>query len=214
MFNEKWVGEIIRGYPTGAGHTALDIGANQGMYSTQLAQIFDEVHAIEAHPTTAKMTKEGFDKRKISNIKLHNLAITDKDGTVKLYTTGGGGSGVNSGGNSVSPIVAEAKTWGHNPQQYIEVPGRTLDTFIKENNIQNLRFIKMDIEGGENFAWYGALDTLENTKLDIILEVHQTVDLHRLYRFFKDFRFKIFESNGQAAKEFKHDTHYLLTNRV
>src|SRR5258705_8667895 len=40
-----------------SGGTAVDVGANQGVYAFALSQIASEVHAFEAHPDFAKFAR-------------------------------------------------------------------------------------------------------------------------------------------------------------
>jgi len=210
MFDEKFVDYIIQNYPEKKSMVALDIGANIGKYTMKLAQKFRKVYAIEVCKETCAILENTFKDHK--NIEVCNLGICDiDDDQVKMYYQGNDPTG--RGGNTLSYYVAEQKKWGHDPNKFNIVKGITIDTFLKANRIKKLRFIKMDIEGGENFAWDGASETLKNNQLDIILEVHNCVNYGRLWNLFVNAGYLICQTDGSPAKQLDPDTHYFITNR-
>ena len=214
-FNEKFVDHIVGNYKAPKDAIALDIGANRGMYTVKMAKKFDKVYAIEACPATCDTLRGRMKNESVPNVEVCNYAICDLNQDVHLFTQGGQ-DGKDRGGNTTSLRVANEKKWGHNPEKSIIVPGITLDSFIEEKKIdlKKLRFIKMDIEGGEDFAWLGAHDTLTNGYLDIVLEVHNCVDYARLHKYFKDHGYKTLDANAKEVNGFTADTHYLVTNRA
>ena len=209
-FDEKFVNYIISNYPDKKNMVALDIGANMGKYTGIMARKFRKVYAIEVCKETCEILRETFKDHK--NIEVCNLGICDiDDDQVKMYYQGNDPTG--RGGNTLSYFVAEQKKWGHDPNRFNIVKGITIDSFVKANRIKALRLIKMDVEGGENFAWVGAAETLKNHQLDIILEVHNCVNYPKLWNLFVNAGYLISETSGKPAKEFKPDTHYFITNR-
>jgi len=211
-FDEKFVDHVIEHYPVQTKMSAFDIGANVGKYSTKLAKKFDKVYAFEVCAETCTTLKETLKKAKTRNVEIINAGICDVDSDeVKMYSQSPDPK--NRGGNTLSFFVAKAKKWGHDEKRFVPVKGITIDTFVKENKIDNLRFIKMDIEGGENFAWRGAEETLKNFELDIILEVHNCVHYDELFTFFNERKYKIFKPDSTLASRLEADTHYLITNR-
>ena len=212
-FDERFVSHIITNYKAPEDAVAFDIGANLGKYTKALAGKFKKVYAFEACPATCESLKAELYNAKITNVEIVNKAIVDKNMDVHLFTQGGG-DGKNRGGNTTSLRVAGQRKWGHKPEKSIIVPGVTLDDYMKENKIENLRFIKMDIEGGEDFAWFGAEETLKNNYLDIVLEVHNEVDYARLHKYMTDQGYKFFDNKQQQVAGLKADTHYLVTNRA
>lgn len=199
MTNENYVRETIT-QANGDG-IALDIGANFGCYTNLLAERFAFVYAFEPLPSNLEQLR--------SNIKHPNIEVVDKaigiiDGETKLFTCS------NPGGNSISERVAERETWGHNKKTFVTVDCVTLDTFCRDKNIQ---FIKCDIEGAEDFIFNHGTKTLWNNDIDIILEVHQTVDCQKLYEFFEGVGYGAKDEHGQPTKTFKNDHHYHLNKR-
>lgn len=212
-FNEQFVRSFIENYPKCPDDVAFDIGANVGFYTLRIAPKFQKTYAFEVYGPTADLLSENVKNNNLTEkVVVVNKAVADRDGNdFKLYYVHTNPQG--HGGNTLSEHVAGTELWGHNPSIFTTVPGISLDTFVKENKIDNLRFIKMDIEGGENFAWLGAVETLKNNKLDIVLEVHNCVDYDGLFSFFKDLDYKIINSYGRPANNFEPDSHYHITNR-
>ena len=209
-FDEQFVNHIIDSYPQSLDLVAFDIGANKGKYTIPLAKKFQKVYAFEVCAETCDTLKKVLKDHGISNAEVVNMGVSDQDGEFPMFAQAP--DPTDKGGNTLSKKVADRKTWGHRPERFRMVTCVTLDTFCKDRNINNLRFIKMDIEGGEDFAWKGAIETLDNNYLDIILEVHNCVDYQALHKFFMERKYNVYDTKAQAAM-FNVDSHYLVTNR-
>jgi len=183
---------------------ALDIGANHGAYTTLIADRFEHVYAFEPHPDNIIILKKNATSK---NITIIQKALSDKTCKGKLFT-----SKSNPGGHSISPAVADKKTWGHDSGRFIDVDFITLDDFVKETNITNLEFLKVDIEGAEVFVFNGAINTLKNMQLDIMIETHLSYDVMKLYKFFADLGYKWYDHEMNEIKTIKNNNHYLISN--
>lgn len=89
----------------------------------------------------------------------------------------------------------------------------SIDDFVVQYGITDLQFIKMDIEGAEDFVFEGATGTLDTYAPDILLEVHQTVNCAALFRFFDTRGYRWFDETSTRTFDVNHDRHYLLTKR-
>ena len=188
---------------------ALDIGAHHGKYTTDLAQIFKHVYAFEPHPENLIQLRKRIKTKAHPNITVIEKAIAIESGKGKLYTARS-----NKGGHSIARIVAEKEKWGHKVSEFLDVEFISLDDFIEQNSVamEKLEFIKMDIEGAEAFVFQGATKTLQDFKLDIMLETHQTYEMHPLYEFFTDAGYTWYNSKMDEIATIKHDNHYLISN--
>ncbi len=182
---------------------ALDIGANHGYYTKYLIHKFTRVFAFEPHPDNLIE----LNKLKAPNLTIVPQAISDKTGKIKLYK-----NSQNVGGHTVNVKVAEEQIWGHSTSDFMQVDAVTLDDFCKSHAIKEIKAIKMDIEGAEDFAWNGAFNTLKNNKMDILLETHSSVDCDKLLMFFNGLGYKVYEGDVPVTK-MRNDTHYLVTNK-
>ena len=135
------------------GSVVIDVGANVGTLSLPLAVRvgkYGKVYSIEASPITFQYLKGNIELNKhIKNIYPLNYAIGEKKGFVDFS---------NISSDDMNRVVQEGK-------QTQRVPMTTLDFIIKENNINKIRLLKIDIEGYELFALQGAQNTLEITDI-------------------------------------------------
>jgi FkbM family methyltransferase len=183
MFNESVYMENL---PKTDG-IALDIGANIGVYTKLLAEKFKKVYAFEPHWGNANVLRNN--TQNFPNVEVVEKAVSDRNGTIKIY-----GCGHHTGWSINENLLKDswARDWGYTETGSFEVETITLDSFCKNKKID---FIKCDIEGGENFIWRYAEETLTNNKnLQIVLETHLSVDLPRLYNLFRVYGFTIYDN--------------------
>ena len=79
------------------------------------------------------------------NITICNYALSDKQSELDFYINRVGTSSANMGGHGKTKIT---------------VPAIDLDTFVIENNLPRVDFIKADIEGAERYMLMGARNVL------------------------------------------------------
>jgi FkbM family methyltransferase len=166
---------------------AFDIGANIGDYSLILAQKFSTVYAFEPHPVNVKIITDRQKPPELaSKIILEEMAISNFTGKCKLYTQ----PDTLLTGHSISEKTIVHPNWQLDKKRFLEVPCMTIDDFCKEKGIIPT-FIKMDIEGGEDTAWEGAIKTLKENDITIGLEIHLGVNVEKLTKLFNDLGYKI-----------------------
>ncbi len=126
----------------------LDIGAHIGTYSWLLGKKARHTHAFECSPRTfcylaANIALHGLEER----ITPYRYALGNKNGTLDyiIRSEDGGGNG--------------CKVLCENDQvlRRIPIPVRTLDSF----ELNNIGFIKIDVEGFEKEVLEGAVETLK-----------------------------------------------------
>ena len=192
---------------------ALDIGANHGLYTLPMSDKFSKVYAFEPHSENQKILQANLDRYNKTNIEIVPKCISDRSGTVLLNT-----NPHNPGGHTINNRVATHQEWGFENSKQIEVPCITLDEFCKDLDVG---FLKVDIEGAEDFVFEGAREFLKRPNINIMIEVHNEVNRPRLYNFFKEFGFTIatlgliIQDGGMhqalvQCAEFSADHHYLL----
>lgn len=201
---EAFIGKFISRLKDDSSGTAFDIGANHGHYTDKLAAKFGTVYAFEPHPNNIKKLHENI---KCPNVKVISKAISNKTGHGNLFT-----ARTNPGGHTISQSVADEKRWGHDPKVFIDVEFVTIDDFVSDNNITDLAFLKVDVEGAEAFIFEGAINTLKNNKLDIMLETHSSYDRPELQKFFTDLGYTFYCLNLNVVKNIARNDHYLVSN--
>jgi hypothetical protein len=132
----------------------LDIGAHSGTYSVSMANYSKEVHSFEPQKMTyyslcGSVALSGLDRITCHQVGLGSIDQVGKQ-TLNIVSNDGGGSSLHS-------------TNGILRQETIEV--RTLDSF----NIDNIGFIKMDVEENELFVLQGGLETIRRSNYPTLL---------------------------------------------
>jgi FkbM family methyltransferase len=131
--------------------TTLDVGANIGYYTFKLSEMTGEqgmVHAFEPDPTNCGILRRNVALNSLSNVKIHNMALADFDGTSLLYR-----SQLNAGDYSLSPRSDSHKA-------AVQVACRRLDS-ISEQIARAPSFLKMDVQGFESAVLHGATKCLD-----------------------------------------------------
>lgn len=142
-------------YPIESG-AIIDIGANLGVVSCILAKRFPErtVHAFEPVPSTFQALSTNIELNSCPNISALQYAIAAHDGNTHFTETQDGRPT-----NSISEASGDDVT---------SVPCKTLDSFVKDSAIQDIAFLKIDVEGYETLVFRGARRVLEQRRAAII----------------------------------------------
>ncbi len=144
------------------GMIVIDIGAHIGYFTRLYSSLVGAkgmVYAFEADPENFSLLEKN--TRRLTNVKIFPLAITDSVGTVDFYHYPD-----KAGCHSTLPNV---------PLDYkkekITVACSNLDSVLTNLNIDRVDLIKMDIEGGEGAALRGMEKTLAgSTPLRLVVE--------------------------------------------
>jgi len=139
-------------------YSYLDIGAWIGstvLYGSQMAK---KCYAFEPDPIAFKILENNIlANPNITNIKSYSKAIADHTGKIQI------GSNTNMG-DSMSSILFNKNA--------LCVDCVSLNTFFKDEDIQDCNFIKMDIEGGEFSVLPASKDFLQQIKPTLYLSLH------------------------------------------
>lgn len=147
----------------------LDVGANIGYYVLLENKFIGEngkIIAIEPSPKNFEYLQKNIKMQKTKNIKAFNFAAGDKDGKIKFLIY------ENASNSGMVIPDGEEKKW---PGEVIEVPVKKIDSFLKENGIPKLDFLRMDVEGYEYHIFEGMKETLKKSKPLIYIEVHKSI---------------------------------------
>lgn len=146
---------------------ALDIGAHIGLWTKDLSAHFELVHAFEPVEEFRQCFIRNVAAR---NVVLHPCALGSTSGTVRLK--------VEAENSGMTHVDAQTDSG---------VPMRTLDSF----GLDNVDYIKLDVEGFELFVLEGARETLLRCRpvLTVEQKAHGTryfnVDRHASVDFLK-----------------------------
>jgi FkbM family methyltransferase len=139
-----FITEVVR-----SNDVCLDIGANFGWYTTLLQRLCapgGSVHAFEPVPNIfARLERNVALAGNPPNIHINNVALGDAPGSVTMHQF----AGLTIGHSSLS-------TMGRSDYTTVEVPMMTLDSYLEEHHLEQVNFVKMDIEGAELMMFKGA----------------------------------------------------------
>jgi FkbM family methyltransferase len=161
----------------------LDIGAHSGTYSICLADSCRHVYSFEPQKMTYYSLCGSVALSNINNITCINIGLGSPEqiGTQTLNIVSNDGGGSSLFVNNTTVLTTET----------IQI--NTLDSF----NLENIGFIKMDVEDNELFVLKGALITLKQSNYPIILFESNNSNTE-LFSFLKNINYKIQQINGYS----------------
>ncbi len=140
------------------GSIVVDVGAHIGYYTLLFSKIVGEkgkVFSFEAEPTNFKILKRNIEYNDCKNVICVNKAVSNKSDKIKLYT-----SNNSSAGN---------RFFETNNSKSIIIESITLDNYFK-TFLDDIDFIKLDIQGAEPLAIEGMKSIIKNNKKLIIMQ--------------------------------------------
>jgi FkbM family methyltransferase len=158
----------------------LDVGANDGEYSRRITQIDSDarVFAFEPHPVTYERLSTSAKRHGFEAI---NAGCGETEGTSVLYDySGNSGSQHASLYRTVIEGIHGSRATGH------EIRLTTVDSFLKERGIAEVRLLKIDTEGNEASVLRGARESISSNRIELVQ--FEFNEMHVASRtFFKDF---------------------------
>jgi FkbM family methyltransferase len=158
------------------GDIVVDVGAHIGKYTIIASKMVGsegKIIAIEAHPDNYRILKQNIELNKLKNVIALNYAVHSKETMVKLYE-----SGQEKGFTIYNTIMTDRTT--PNNQKYIEIKAKTLDSLLLKHGINQVNWIKIDVEGAELEVLRGATDLLSSGKdTSLLIEIHNLGADHR-----------------------------------
>lgn len=143
----------------------IDIGANVGAYTLMLAPIFQTTYAFEPVTHTYNIMCGNVAINELSdNTVLINAALSDSERDMVMHYHDILGSLTHFSDTETDILTENVKKYGYLDFQSI-VHVTTLDSY----DIQNVGFIKMDVEGNELKVLKGAQKTLEQSDYPVLL---------------------------------------------
>ncbi|SDC70094.1 methyltransferase, FkbM family [Niabella drilacis] len=139
----------------------FDVGANIGEWSLYAAKMGYSASIYAFEPSKATYDTLVQNTRAYPNIKCVNLGLGDKIGQYTLYSS-----------RQESPIASLYKI--DNPvEEYSEkytqtINISTVENFCQNNNVEEIAFLKIDVEGHEYKALLGAGELIQNGKIRCI----------------------------------------------
>ena len=138
---------------------SLDIGANKGVYAWLLRDCSCAVHAFEPNPKMFRFLQRLADDR----ITVSQLALSNRSGTAELRVPRHRRGGFSNQGASLSDVKVAENFRG------VPIEARRVDDLA----IENVGFIKIDVEGFEQAVLEGARETIARDRPSLLIEMEE-----------------------------------------
>jgi FkbM family methyltransferase len=142
--------------------TVFDVGANIGTTTILFNKLKNcRVYAFEPSLSAHRLLKENIERNGIAHATLEQCALSDKEGTLSFDEN----------------LVSESASVVHMPETLsgfatITVQATTIDQYVTRNSIKDIAFIKIDVEGYEQFVLLGGRQTIDYEKPLVFTEVN------------------------------------------
>src|SRR5829696_7497940 len=198
--------DIIEHFTPKQGDIVVDIGAHMGRYtiiSSKRVGANGKVVAIEAHPSNFEMLKSNIKLNQLTNVIPLNYAAYSKETKIKLYLPDEE-SGYTMHHSIMSNYVF-TKYKDKTEDKFVEVSANTLDYLLQLNEITDVNWVKIDVEGAEFEVLKGASNVLSKSKdIALLIEVHG-LDNHRpILEFVSSYNFKIEFEKSNKTGDWRH----------
>jgi FkbM family methyltransferase len=138
-------------YVPKVGDVIVDVGAGEGTETATFSRVAGpngRVIAIEAHPRTFARLQQLVQLNSLNNVSCMQLAISDKRGALHMTDVAD---------HATNRLLAAGAQGG------VDVPTLSLDDLVREQKIDRIDFLKMNIEGAERTAFAAMTHTLAIT---------------------------------------------------
>jgi FkbM family methyltransferase len=144
--------------------TIIDCGANIGMYSLYFSKWAPQstIHAFEPLKKNQDLFLRNCELNNFKNIKLNCFGLSNEEKEVDIYIVD-------------ESNLGKTSTFSQNKGEKRErIKLTTLDKYCAENNIEEIDFIKVDIEGSELDFIKGAENMISKSKnLKMLVEINE-----------------------------------------
>lgn len=159
----------------------FDVGANQGYYSLMANKTFKniQIHSFEIISNTFDKLKEN--TKEYKNIHINDFGLSDKSEKIEVFYY--------PDADTLSTIYE----YPHGLNK-LKTIGKTIkgDEYIEQNSINNVNFLKIDVEGAENLVLNGFINSFQQRKIDVVQFEYGKINIltHYLlldfYKFFSE----------------------------
>ena len=194
--------EVIKAYKLNIkqNDTILDIGANIGAHTLPLANLVgNNGRIIAIEPTIYAYNKL------LDNIQL-NPNLSKQITSVHSYLAESNEDSIEGQISSRWPIVNEKLTnqtdHGGIPESTMGAAVTTVDQLVKDHNIKNLNWVKLDVDGNELKILKGAKKTMDTFSPGIFMEIAPSCHKGNNYQQFYEL-INLLESTGYTMTRLK-----------
>lgn len=149
------------------GMVCIDIGSNIGYYVLLESRVVGDsgkVIAIEPSPKNFNYLRINLVQQKAFNVEPKNFAIGDSNGEIEFLI---------SDRSNYCRVATHGQMEFDTIEKIIKIQAKRLDSFLEENPLEKLDFIRMDVEGYESNIYEGMKNTVSIFRPMLLIEVHK-----------------------------------------
>lgn len=143
----------------------LDIGSHIGFYTLLMAKIVGPkgtVYAFEPLPVNFRILEDNVRMNHLDNVRIFPKAVSDGSGTATLLLDD----------DHELPGKSSLTYRSSQGERLLEVETVTIDEFMSSEQL-SVNFIKIDVEGAEELVLKGALETIQQHRPILLIELHE-----------------------------------------
>jgi len=157
----------------------LEVGAFRGEGVLTAAKLRPKARiiAFEADPYALRELEKNVEEARLTNVEIHSLAVTSYNGfsLFNLCLGPNGNEPAYGCASSTLPLEKGMEIYCKGPQ--IMVPCVNLDSWCKENRIEKIDVLRLEVEGAEFSVLKSSPNTLKNARM---IHVQTQTHPHRL----------------------------------
>jgi len=144
----------------------IDVGAHHGIFTINMAYLGAQVHSFEPNPMSFEILKKNIAVNKFAHVPIiNNFAVSNIDHKIVNFDLG-----VRSTAGSIKNLKNESLRSG----EKIEVNTVTIDQYIKDVQLKEIKLLKMDCEGAE-YDIFNSSKYIRDIEY-LIVEAHEIQD--------------------------------------
>ncbi len=144
----------------GRGGVSVDVGANWGLYTRELARLSRQVHAFEPSHEMAVLLR----RTAPGNVAVHEVALSDRSGEAELVIPRAGSELIHGLASIEPDVISPAGEY-----ELERVPVCRLDSIIRDG----VTFVKIDVEGHELHVLHGASELIDRSHPAFLVEAEE-----------------------------------------
>jgi len=181
------------------GMVVVDAGANEGLYSLFASRRVGNaglVLAVEPSPRELLRLRDNIARNRVSNIRVHAVALSDRAGRARLRIA----EHEHAGQNTLGQFAYEIRDAGMH-----EVEVAPLDELLQRENVRRVDLIKLDVEGSEYSLLRGAHGTLKQHRPILLFEIFERALRHQgatpgvIFKLLEDLGYRILVFDGKSG---------------
>ncbi len=143
--------------------TSVDAGANRGSYTYFLSRLTKHVYAYEPNPAMRQLLRRATSE----NVTISDVALSDRSGQAEFAVP----KKKHSFGNNAGSLEVDQLATSNADLVRFTVPTRRLD----DENLTNVGFIKIDVEGHEREVLLGAQELIARDRPVLLMEIMESL---------------------------------------